>query len=472
MGDADTRRKDRELPGQVRRLLRAARRDLLLRRLSLCLFLGCAVALLVGAGAGSVSLSVPAWLIVCACPCTAAVVGLLLGAFGRIDARRLLIEADARLGSRELVSTAFELAQKPGGGRFAETLVEDAAALLARSPRRAALGPLRLRFLPFLPLLAALTVAALLFPLDVRSLFPRSAQAPRELVDLGEDLQAYGQRLLDDAAVGPGRTLSLPQELAQLGKDFSDRKVSPEEGLDRIDQMENRLAQEYQLQSQSVAPPSQHRAGQEAGEGQNGKGGAAEKSDRVAQGKDDSRSADRSRAEQSLRDLGGAMDTLRDAKRRLLGQGTGKDGKPPSVAQGPSIGNPPGSGPGDAGSERGNGAPGEGAGPGDRGDQTGPDGSSGPGTAPAERKHGAPSTLQQGNGPGLQAGGTPGEGDSTRLLARAVPGWTGSRLPEEATIDSYARQAESALARDEVPLPLRQSVRDYFTAIGVSGTGR
>ena len=60
------------------------------------------------------------------------------------------------------------------------------------------------------------------------------------------------------------------------------------------------------------------------------------------------------------------------------------------------------------------------------------------------------------------------EGDSTRLLARALPQWTGSRLPEEAILNRYSRQAESALARDEIPLKLRESVKQYFTDIGMA----
>ncbi|HTZ52121.1 MAG TPA: hypothetical protein VMF68_10700, partial [Spirochaetia bacterium] len=71
-------------------------------------------------------------------------------------------------------------------------------------------------------------------------------------------------------------------------------------------------------------------------------------------------------------------------------------------------------------------------------------------------------------GPTLQAQGNPGEGDSTRLLARSLPEWTGSALPEDTILNRYSRQAESALARDEIPLDLRQSVKEYFTRIGIT----
>ena len=68
----------------------------------------------------------------------------------------------------------------------------------------------------------------------------------------------------------------------------------------------------------------------------------------------------------------------------------------------------------------------------------------------------------------MQVQGKAQEGDWTRLLARALPQWTGSRLPEEAIINRYSRQAESALARDEIPLKLKEYVKEYFTVIGIS----
>ena len=84
-------------------------------------------------------------------------------------------------------------------------------------------------------------------------------------------------------------------------------------------------------------------------------------------------------------------------------------------------------------------------------------------------KRGEPTTIVEGGrGPCLQAQGNPSEGDSTRLLARALPEWTGARLPEATILNSYSRQAESALARDEVPLKLKESVKEYFTVIGMS----
>ena len=59
-----------------------------------------------------------------------------------------------------------------------------------------------------------------------------------------------------------------------------------------------------------------------------------------------------------------------------------------------------------------------------------------------------------------------------RLLARSLPDPAGSKLPDAMLLNQYARQAESALARDEVPQRLREYVKGYFTNIGMPGSGR
>ena len=105
------------------------------------------------------------------------------------------------------------------------------------------------------------------------------------------------------------------------------------------------------------------------------------------------------------------------------------------------------------------------------GNENGPDrsGESGIGTLPAPQKRGPASSIARGDaGPSLQAQGEAANEDSTRLLARSLPEWTGSRLPEEAILKQYSRQVESALARDQIPLKLRQSVKEYFMTIGVT----
>ena len=59
------------------------------------------------------------------------------------------------------------------------------------------------------------------------------------------------------------------------------------------------------------------------------------------------------------------------------------------------------------------------------------------------------------------------DGDSARLLVRSLPDWNGSKVPEERVLRQYEQQAESALARDEVPARLKEYVKDYFTTIGM-----
>jgi hypothetical protein len=62
----------------------------------------------------------------------------------------------------------------------------------------------------------------------------------------------------------------------------------------------------------------------------------------------------------------------------------------------------------------------------------------------------------------------PGEGDSTKFLVRALPEWSGSRLPEDKVLRQYAQAAESALTREEIPPKLKEYVKSYFTIIGIS----
>jgi hypothetical protein len=181
--------------------------------------------------------------------------------------------------------------------------------------------------------------------------------------------------------------------------------------------------------------------------------------------------------------LGDALESLRQARRQLEGEERGGAAqaqspprsprqRSPSEAQPGSQGLPPGQGD--------NARPGQqaqvpGATPGGTGEETGKqrqgsgEGASGIGTLPAPVKRGAPTTIVEGGkGPGLHVQGSPSEGGSTRLLARALPDWTGARLPEETILNSYSRQAETALARDEVPLKLRAYVKEYFDVIGIS----
>ena len=95
-----------------------------------------------------------------------------------------------------------------------------------------------------------------------------------------------------------------------------------------------------------------------------------------------------------------------------------------------------------------------------------------PGSTPAPDTRGPASPIIHGDqGPALKAGATPGPGDSTKALVRALPDSTASHAREDRTVRRYAQEAESAIARDEVPLKLKQYVKDYFTTIGMSAGG-
>ena len=471
MGDASL-----EFRAGAARLARRARLHLVLRRGVAGLFYGLLPGLAAAAAAGTVALPFPA-AVFAAC---AAAAGMLAGAasalIARMDRRRLLIRADGVLGSREILSTALELEPMAGrAGPFAQAVVEDAAGLLSRTPPRAILGRPRLGLAPYAALAAALTVAALVFPIDLRALFPTTTDRDRELAQIGEDLRKRGEKLAEDARQRDlGRSLELSQQLAQLGRDLVDRHVTPDEALERMSQLESGLSQEYQLRTQQAQPD----ASAIPSPGAEGNGEAAP-SDRpgqnAQQGTDRPGTAGTPTEDPSAKDLGDALDRLRQAQRSLKGHGGGSDQaqasegsrRPGAESPAPGKGSPGGGGEsGQPGGGNLNGGQGRSTG---TGEQPGDPGSSGVGTQAAPDKHGPASPIIGGDrGPTLQAQGNPGEGDSTRLLARSLPEWTGSALPEDTILNRYSRQAESALARDEIPLDLRQSVKEYFTRIGIT----
>jgi len=463
------------------RLARSARRDLLLRRSTNGLFFGLLPAFVIAVLAKTAAIPLPA---VCAAIAAAGgcAAGTLSALFAPLDRRRLLIKADAVLGSRELASTALELVGTGVTGAFADAIVEDAAKLLAGAPPRVVLGRLRLPLAPFAALLVVLTAASLFFPFDLRELLPRQERSEAALSQIGEDLRKKGQTLADEARAGDlARSLELGDQLAQLGSDLAARRIQPEDALDRMSDIESGLAQEYQLRLQHVQSDAA-----QPGPGAGGPGGSPGKArDPGASrgtGTPGTSSANGTEGDKAFRNLGDALDRLRRAQRELGGQGPGETDQAQAPArprrqwdlpgQQGSPGPAPGQGDmGDSsqgGRDKGSGSGGAGQGP-ENPDRPGDSGGSGVGTLPAPLKRGAPTPLIEGSrGPGLQARGEAAEGDSTHLLARALPEWTGSRLPEGAILNRYSRQAESALARDEVPLELRQSVKEYFTVIGLS----
>ena len=471
----------------VARLERRARRDLLIRGAATGSFVGLLPAVVVSLLAGSVPLPFAALPLAAGLAAAGCAAGLVAALLRRVDRRHLLIQADRVLGSRELTSTALELVDSDASGVFTEAVIEDAAQLLVRTAPRRILGRLRVPLAPFAALAALLAAAGLLFPVNLRALFPRRVDSSSELAQIGEDLRNRGLRLAEEARTRDlGRSLELSQQLARLGNDLAARRIQPGDALDRMSELEAGLAEEYQLRLQEAQPAASSGL---AGSGATSRGTSTGmpgdntgKTGEAGQGSEGSSDA-KSALGDAKSALGDALDRLRHARRQLEGQGYGdraqaqspsrpRRQRSPSGAQPGSHGLPPGQGETGQSAQRGQdpGSTPGGTGEGAAIDQQGArDPGSGIGTLPAPVKRGEPTTIVEGGrGPGLQAQGNPSEGDSTRLLARALPEWTGARLPEATILNSYSRQAESALARDEVPLKLKESVKEYFTVIGMS----
>jgi hypothetical protein len=468
------------------RLERRARADLLLRRAAAGLFFGLVPAAGAAALAGTIVLPVPALVLAAGLAAAGCAAGILSALLRRVDRRQLLIRADRVLASRELVSTALDLVDSDASGLFVDAVLEDAAQLLSRTPPRTILGRLRAPYGPFAGIALALTIAGLLFPVNLRALFPQRVPAGSELAQIGEDLRNRGQRLAEEArARDLGRSLELAQQLAQLGSELAANRIQQEDALDRMSELEAGLAEEYQLRMQEAQPQGRAGSGGTGTGSEAGKSGTAGNSGEAGQSPDassDSESASGD-ADRSLKGLGDALDKLRQSRRQLEGEGYGDSSqaqsparprrpRSSSEAQRGMPGIPPGEGESGRSAPKGQDpgtAPGGSGESGRTGQQGAGDPGSGVGTLPAPVKRGDPTTIiEGGRGPGLQAQGNPAEGDSTRLLARALPQWTGAQLPEETILNAYSRQAESALARDEVPLKLKEYVKEYFTIIGIS----
>ncbi len=454
-----------------------ARRDLILRRASEGLFIGLLPGLVAAALAGTFSLPFPAPAITGCAAAIGTLAGILLALFHRIDVRRLLISADRSLGSRELASTAFELVDTPWGETFSEAVIDEAADLMARSSPRRILGALRLPLLPFVPALAALIALALIFPFDLRGLFAARRAGMGELAMIGEDLQSYGQRLQDSArSQNLGRSLALAQELAKLGRDLAQGAIRKDEALDRMSDLERRLVAEYDLRLRAF------RLGEPRGGGR-GPSGAGDPTgaNRSGTGRGEGFAAPSPEEEQGAQDLKDMGDAL-----KRLRQGQGSATSPWHRRGGAALlcaGTAGASAraraavfflPAATSRERGRATCRREAGadaapdldPNDQGKKA-PAGA--PGLLPVPDTRGPPSRIAQGGrGSPLKTDAAPGEGESTKFLVRALPEWSGSRLPEDKVLRQYAQAAESALTREEVPPKLKEYVKSYFTIIGVS----
>jgi hypothetical protein len=463
-------RPDERFLAQVRRLRRGARRDLVLRRVVQGLFFGCLPGAVIALLGGTLRLPVPAALAAVTAVGIGAAAGAAAGLARRLDTRLLLLRADRALASRELASAAWDIAissDGSAGGLFADAIFEDAGRLLADSAPRRLLGKLHLPFLPFIPLLAALILLASLFPVDLAGLFPGPAPASREMAALGEELEGVGRRLGAAAREqGSGRGLELARELERLGRELQERSIERDEALERVESLRRGLAEEYSLRLRRYpSDGARQRVGGEEAGGSKAQSGEDASSKGLPSAGEGSRPAS-----EDAEELADAMNGLNELADRASGQAS-REPDPSRLGRG---GGPAGSGEqGKTNEGAGNEAEGEGRGAGSEGEGDSA-ASRQPGTTPVpDRKGPSTSIVANPQGKPLQAdSAAEGEGEAMQLLVRSLPAWSRARAPAEAVIRDYQRRAESALAREEVPVELMPYVKSYFLSIGMGAGGQ
>jgi hypothetical protein len=398
----------------------------------------------------------------------ALVAGAAAGFAVRIDRSALAVQVDRSLGTRGLASAALDLAEGRRSSAFAGVLLEDAAAgLRDAGPRRVIARP-RLRLLPWTLAAAVLVIGAGLSPYTLRDLFPARNPPDRVIAILGGELEESGRKL-EEAARGQDlrQGLELSRELQQLGKDLSMQDVPAEELSQRLAEMERRVGQEYELMLQRFSDQTRP-AGTGPGDGSGTEGGDVEPL--PGSGSDDPGTGnleeiDPSTLPPGAREMAEALDLLRDLKQRSASRGNG--GQQGAEDGGGTADRRPGDA---AGSGDGSGEPGLAGGDEGAGAEGDPSAASSAGTSPVTDERGPATDIARGEpGEPLDAGAPVGEGEMARMLVRALPEATGAAIGEERVLAEYRRQAESALAAEEVPLALRDYVRRYFTGVGVLG---
>jgi hypothetical protein len=476
---------------QVRALRRRRRHRLLLEGLVRGALIGSAAGALLAGLAGTIRLPLAAALAAACAAAVGAAAGILAGLLRRIDTRLLLISADRSLGSRELAGTAWDIVRSGSGSRslFREAILHDAARLLAAARPGDVLGPPRLRLLPFIPAAALLIAAATLFPFDLGKLFGPRSGPDREMAVLGEELENLGRRIeASSRELDTGRGLELSRDLAQLGRDLQDRSVEPGEALERVESLQRRLAQEYGLRLLRM-PGGDARQGTPSG----GTGAEPSENGRGAGGGEKPPSgSDPPSVDKGSEELADAMKRLDELKDRAGRRGDADAESSRARGGGGSTRRQGARDPGQDGADGSGSAPGGGA---EGMDSGAPERNARSGAPERNARSGAPERNARSGAPGdapvpdqraaeprIAAGsdGTPLRAESTseaageamKLLVRSLPGWSAAKTPEQRILREYQRQAETALAREEVPAELRVYVKDYFTAIGMAPAGR
>jgi hypothetical protein len=433
--------------------------NLLLSRLVWGTFFGLAAALLYALLSGTIRMPIGAAVFTGIAFAAGLAAGLTFGMLERLDVKDLLIRADKVLDSHELAGTAYQLDAESGKSIFSEAIIEDAGRLLAASDPARILGRPRMPLLPFVPVLLACALLLAVFPIDFAKVFAPKQAVNAEVKNLGQDLESLGKKLEQTASDGNlKRSYELSQELQKIGKEFQDQGLDQGEAADRLSELENRLAEQYEMKMQLLQPqnPSDGEVAREGGNKKpKGSGGKDSETQQQPPAQQNALGSD-----QESKDLADVLKMLSQNKMKLQEgfQGQGQAAQPGGPARGSGTGKGRESSEGQGGAQAPGGKAGE---PGN-----GPE--SAPGTAPEPDKTG-PSTeiARSDSGELLKAEAPVGEGDTSKLLMRAMPNPKGSQVPESELLKEYGRSAENALAREEVPLALKDYVKEYFITIGM-----
>ncbi len=441
------------------RLARSARRRAVVRRVVPGLAAGFAVALAFALARPFLPPPVGSWppiFVTLAAAGAGAVAGTVLGMLARIEPRRILIDADRALGTRELAGAAFDLLTGSRQSAFRDAIVSDAAERLRVARPGQLFGRLRIPLWPLAPVLAAAALAASLLPFSLRDLFPRREPEVHDLLFIGDQLGEAGRKLADTARERDlRRELELALNLEQLGAELADHQVPPDELAERLAALERDLAAQLEARMRRAQSEA-------AGQGSGGTPGT-EDGGTAADGSEPQGGGGGPEAGQAAptpggrqvpsdaRELADALGTVQGMQRELSpGENGGGGGEQAGSTSG-DRGAPPGGsqGSGDAASD--------------------PRAGSLPGSTP-EKDAREPTIIAKSQAAApLQAQAEIGEGSMARMLVRALPESAAPRSREDGTLQEYRRQAESALSAEQVPLELRGYVKDYFLGIGVTG---
>ena len=175
----------------------------------------------------------------------------------------------------------------------------------------------------------------------------------------------------------------------------------------------------------------------------------------------DQNSANEPGADAESQDLSDALSML-SQKRQSLGR------NPPDAKATPSKPGPKGLSKGENRQGEGEEAPSQGGDNRSQGEGAGEQ--SQPGKTPMKDVPGAATDIEGAKtDESLQVQVPVTEGDQMQMLMRALPSAKGSTVPDREQLLRYQRTAESALAQEDVPVELRQYVREYFISIGMMG---